>query len=315
MLRYENQGSFLWYVTRIRGSALERIKVRLIAVFLLSIALTYFVERRWADSPLSMGAISVMGLALGVFLGFRNNTSYDRFWEGRKLWGALVNTARSLARETLVFLGEPSDAPATTREAVAPLQRTQVYRLIAYVHSLRMHLRGEVNVDELGRYLEAEDIATVSSHHNVPNAIALLLADGFRAAAHSRTTSEYRWVELERRVIELTNIQGGCERILSTPIPHSYSILIHRIVALYVFALPFALVGSTHSFTPLVVLIVAYTFLGLDAVGNEIEDPFGKDLNDLPLTTLSRMIEVNLRQMLGETDVPPLLQPVDGFLE
>jgi putative membrane protein len=172
-----------------------------------------------------------------------------------------------------------------------------------------------MKLEELSPWLSAADRERVAQHQNTPNALLLLIAEGFQAAAQAGRTSEYRWVELERRVAELTDIQGGCERILGTPIPHSYSILMHRIVALYVFALPFALVGTTHLFTPLVVLMVAYTFLGLDAVGSEIEDPFGKDLNDLPLSTLSRMIEVNLREMLGESEIPPLLQPVDGYFE
>jgi len=113
----------------------------------------------------------------------------------------------------------------------------------------------------------------------------------------------------------MTNIQGGCERIKSTPIPFSYTALIHKIVALYCYGLPFGIVNETEWFTPVVVTIIAYAFFGLDAVGDEIEDPFGKDPNDLPLTTLSTMIEVNVRQRIGDTDLPALLKPVDNVLE
>ncbi len=114
---------------------------------------------------------------------------------------------------------------------------------------------------------------------------------------------------------EITGIQGACERIKSTPIPASYTVLIHRIVALYCLGLPFGIVTSVGALTPVVVAIVAYAFYGLDAVGSEIENPFGHDPNDLPLTALSRMIEVNLRQGLGEDELPPLLEPVDGILQ
>jgi putative membrane protein len=126
--------------------------------------------------------------------------------------------------------------------------------------------------------------------------------------------TDYRFVEIERRLQEMTDIQGGCERIRNTPIPFSYSILLHRIVAVYVFALPFGLVETIHWMSPVVVLIVAYTFLALDAVGDEIEDPFGFHANDLPLSSLSRMIEINLRQALGETDIPPMMLPDRGVL-
>src|SRR5690606_37389193 len=104
-------------------------------------------------------------------------------------------------------------------------------------------------------------------------------------------------------------VQGGCERIKNTPIPWSYTVLMHSIVAVYCFALPFGLVQTTKLLTPIVVALIAYAFLGLDAVGDELEEPFGHDYNDLPLTALSRTIEVNLLQQLGETELPPLLTP------
>ena len=120
---------------------------------------------------------------------------------------------------------------------------------------------------------------------------------------------------LEQSLTDLTDIQGACERIKSTPIPSSYTVLIHRIVALYTFSLPFGIVDAVGIATPVVVAIIAYAFFGLDAVGEEIEEPFGTDINDLPLSTLSRMIEINLRQTLGEAEVPDVLRPVDGVLD
>lgn len=120
---------------------------------------------------------------------------------------------------------------------------------------------------------------------------------------------------LEGSLTEITGVQGGCERIKATPIPASYTVLIHRIVATYAFALPLGIVDTVHLWTPVVVLLIAYAFYGLDAIGDEIEDPFGRDPNDLPLSTLSRMIEVNLRQRLRESDVPELLRPQRGILD
>ena len=113
----------------------------------------------------------------------------------------------------------------------------------------------------------------------------------------------------------LTDIQGACERIKGTPIPFSYTTLIHRITAVYCYALPFGLVDEVKVFTPFVCAIVAYAFFGLDVVGDEIEMPFGTDFNDLPLRAISRMIEVNLLQRLGEEDLPPLLKPINEFLD
>lgn len=306
MLDYGRPKSWLRLVFTVRGSALVRIRYRLIAVGTISLILTFLHEIGHIHTPLTLQALSLMGLALGIFLGFRNNTSYDRFWEGRRLWGALVNVSRTLTRDLLTVL------PRAENGGPSEQQRSQVYRMLAFVHALRMSLRDQVNAEEL-RPLLGDDVEKVRHHANLPNAILLTMANEHRRLTQERQLSEYWSVLLAERLSALSDIQGGCERIRNTPIPHSYSILIHSIVALYVFALPFGLVVSLHYFTPVVVLMVAYTFLGLDAVGDELEDPFGEDLNDLPLATICRTIEINLRQMLGEADVPPPLPADNGY--
>jgi len=307
MLDYGRPKSWLRLVFSVRGSALVRIRWRLFAVALISLVLTFLHEIGHIHTPLTLQALGLMGLALGIFLGFRNNTSYDRFWEGRRLWGTLVNVCRTYTRDLLTVL------PSAAGGGPSDIQRRQTYRVLAFVHALRMSLREQVDLGQMQTLLEPDEAKAAARHANLPNAVLLLMAAEHKKLAASGQVSEYWAVLLAERLSALSDVQGGCERIRHTPIPHSYSILIHSIVALYVFALPFGLVTSLHYFTPIVVLMVAYTFLGLDAVGDEIEDPFGDDLNDLPLATISRTIEINLRQMLGETDVPPPLGPVDGY--
>jgi putative membrane protein len=262
---------------------------------------------------------TLIGLALGIFLGFRNNTSYDRFWEGRKLWGALVNTTRTLTRQILTFVGEQpgagtGGAPAVDAEAVEKFRREMVHRLIAYVHCFRMHLRDQNHLSELSPMLTDTEIERLQGELNRPTAILQSMGYRFRDAWQRGWIHPMHLPVLEQSLTALTDIQGGCERIKSTPIPLSYTSLIHQIVAIYCFALPFGIVKTVGYLTPLVVGIVAYAFFGLDAIGDEIENPFGTDANDLPLSGLSRMIEVNLRQRLGEADLPPLLKPKGGLL-
>jgi putative membrane protein len=307
MLDYGRPKSWLRLVFSIRGSALVRIRYRLLAVGTISLLLTFLHEIDHIHTPLTLQSLSLMGLALGIFLGFRNNTSYDRFWEGRRLWGTLVNVSRTLTRDLLTIL------PPGEGGGISAAQRRQVYRIIAFVHALRMALRDQTDLESLQPLLESGDRLAVRDHTNLPNAIVLRMAAEHRALTLAGQLNEYWSVLLAERLATLTDVQGGCERIKNTPMPHSYSMLIHSIVALYVFALPFGLVGSLHYFTPLVVLMVSYTFLGLDTVGDELEDPFGEDLNDLPLSTIARTIEINLRQMLGEADVPPPYAPVNGY--
>lgn len=305
---------WLRQVATFRGSALRRIAPRILVVTGIATIITVLHEvYGWFPVSLTALPFSLIAVALGVFLGFRNNTSYDRFWEGRKLWGALVNTSRSLTRQTLTLV-----APADEKESKSDIRSLQielVHRVIAYVHLFRQHLRNEDALFEVEALLPSTELDALRDEINRPVAVLQRLGERIRDAYDRGWIHPMHVVTLEASLTEMTNIQGGCERIKSTPIPASYTILIHRIVAIYTFALPFGIVDTVGYYTPLVVMMIAYAFFGLDAVGDELEDPFGKDFNDLPLSTLSRMIEVNLRQRLGEHPLPPLLRSRNGVLE
>ena len=303
----------------IRGSALPKIRGRLLAVFLVACAVTVAAELYGAfhNTNLTAMPFTLISLALGVFLGFRNNTSYDRYWEGRRLWGRLVNDARSFARMTLTVIAHDASTGArASLEETRTLQRSLIYRLIAFTHALRLHLRNELSEPrELEPFLDAEELSALRVQRNVPMYLAQRISQ-LIAEARRLGVLRHRDVHLfENMLTDLVDVQGGCERIRSTPIPWSYTVLMHSIVAVYCFALPFGVVSTTHYLTPLVVLMIAYAFLGLDAVGDELEQPFGREDNDLPLDAISRTIEVNLRQPLDEPELPAMLAPTaDGIL-
>ncbi len=308
------RGNWWKQIATVRGTAVSRVWPRLLAVTLVATAVTVLHEH--IDLPiwrLSTIPFSLVAVALGIFLGFRNNTSYDRFWEGRKLWGQLVNTTRSLARQVQTFVGPQREAPGVGSEQQT-VHRELVYRVVAYVHAFRMHLRDEDEPVALEGLLPEDERRALQGQLNKPLAILRELGARFRDLWQQQHIHPLHLPVLEGSLTALTDIQGACERIKSTPIPASYTVLIHRIVALYTFTLPFGIVETVGFATPVVVAIIAYAFFGLDAVGEEIEEPFGTDVNDLPLSTLSRMIEINLRQTLGETELPPVLAPVDGVL-
>lgn len=328
-----------------RGSALQRIWRRLLFTTLVAGVVTFLdlelggvlmgeeVELGSTDhiffhEDLTKTPFTLVGLALGIFLGFRNNTSYDRFWEGRKLWGRMVNVSRTFTRQILTLIGpqpyeengvDRSDVSTTTEsldsEEVTEFHQEMVRRTAAYVHAFRMHLRDEFDPDFLKKLLPAEEVDALQDESNRPIAILQTLGDKIREAWLKGWVHSHHVRVLEESLTEMTGVQGACERIKATPIPFSYTVLIHRLVAVYCFALPFGIVNETLWYTPVVVLIVAYAFFGLDAVGDEIEDPFGKDPNDLPLTGLSTMIERNIRQRIGDEDLPELLKPVDDLLQ
>jgi putative membrane protein len=296
---------------QVRGSAFPRIRGRLFAVFVVACIVTYLSDHAQLHTDLTPLPFNLIGLALGVFLGFRNNAAYDRYWEGRRLWGRLVNDARSFARLALDLIDVRVTAqPTFTPEQVVEQRRELVYRVIAFTHALRMHLRGELDdLSSLRSFLPDAELEQLRAEHNVPLAIINRMGRLVSEARFAGVLNVHDVQLLENLLTDMMDVQGGCERIRATPIPWSYTLLIHSIVAAYCFTLPFGLVSTTKHLTPVVVLLIAYAFLGLDAVGDEIEDPFGKDDNDLPLVTLSRTIEVNLRQMLGERELPPLLSP------
>jgi ion channel-forming bestrophin family protein len=295
-----------------RGSTLPRIAGRLFAVFMVACAVTlHSYVSGGVKHDLSTVPFTLISLALGVFLGFRNNTSYDRYWEGRKLWGKLVNDSRTFARLTLNLIEADATASAALApEAVQQLQRELIYRVVAFAHALRLQLRNELSeLHELAPFLTPAELQAMSVQRNVPLFILQSLSTRV-ARARKLGVLRHRDVHLLENVLsDFSDVQGGCERIKSTPIPWSYTVLMHSIVAAYCFALPFGLIATVQLATPLVVVLIAYAFLGLDAVGDELEDPFGKDTNDLPLSAISRTIEVNLRQLLGEEELPPLLVP------
>ena len=299
-----------------RGSELPRTKFRIMGVAAMSIVVTILEELHDWHPKLTPLPFQLVGVALGIFLGFRNNASYDRWWEGRKLWGALVNTSRSAARQVLTLLGpQPGTETAPAPEALRALQVELVHRVIAFVHALRLALRDDPDMTDLKPFLPAEEIAALENERNRPYAINQGTAAKLQKAWRSGLLHAMHLPVLEGSLTSLTDIQGACERIKSTPIPFSYTTLIHRITAVYCYALPFGVVDSVNIYTPFVCIIVAYAFFGLDVVGEEIEMPFGRDYNDLPLRAISRMIEVNLRQRLGEEDLPPLHTPVNDFLD
>lgn len=320
MLVPEKRYSWLRLLVRYRGTALQRILGRLALVTLVALVVTFVdIKYTFFHPDITTIPFSLIGLALSIFLGFRNNSSYDRFWEGRKLWGQLVNTTRSLTRQIITLVGshpfEEGGVPSEVdQDQLTAFRKEMVYRLIGYVHAFRLHLRDQDKLDELVPFLSEPEIRALEREVNRPNAILTTLGERLREAWTKGWIHSFHMPLFEQSLISLTDLQGGCERIKATPIPLSYTVLIHQIVAIYCFALPFGIFKTVGVLTPVVVMFVSYSFFGLDAVGDEIENPFGFDPNDLPLVSISRNIEIGLRQRLGETDLPPPIKPKGGVL-
>lgn len=300
----------------LRGSIVLRIAPQIVLAALFSLLIAYGQSRFPADFPsFTLVPFSLIGLAFSIFLGFRNTASYDRYWEGRKLWGQLVIDARSLARQLLTLMG-PSRADGhagETAEAKA-FACEMVRKIIAFTYALKHHLRSSDAAADVTRFWPTADVSSLLKRGHVPDAILLSLSAELRQCRDREWLSDQMLRAMDERLTSLATVLAACERIRYTPLPFAYTLLLHRTAYLYCFLLPFGLVETIGMMTPLVVAIVSYTFFGLDALGDEIEEPFGDLPNDLPLDAISRTIEINLREAMGETDLPPPLKPVDYCL-
>ncbi|MDR7268180.1 putative membrane protein [Pelomonas saccharophila] len=317
ILRQRPSALQLFFV--LRGSILARIRGVLLANVLLAVIVTLghrALPRETLMLMLSPIPFSLMGLPLAVFLGFRNSSCYDRYWEARKLWGELVQRSRNLARQVLHLIDWPAP-PAEARD-LADMRVRLLLRTAAFCHALKALLRGRgQDVSGLQGLVAPAELATLgalASAHNRPAALMLNQGADLARCRRDGLLDGVRAVEIDATLSAMTAAAAGCERIRHTPLPFSYALLLHRTAYLYCFLLPFGLVDAIGLMTPLVVAIVAYTFFGLDALGDEIEEPFGTEANDLPLDAICRSIEIELRQALGDADTPPPLQPVDYLL-
>lgn len=250
---------------------------------------------RPAEIPLA--PFSFLGLALSVFLGFRNNACYDRWWEARKQWGDLIVQSRSFARESRALL-----SPST-------VQASMVRGVIGFAHVLAARLRDNDERTAVTPWLSAEKSEALKDKRNLPDALLCELNNDLVSCLRKGELSDILYEGLNARLLALSSIQAACERIRNTPTPFAYSLLLHRTAWLFCLLLPFGLVGEIGLMTPVVVAITAYTFFGLDALGDELEEPFGLTDNDLPLNALVRTIEIDLLESLGVTDLPPPLLP------
>lgn len=289
----------------LRGSIIPVIWKRVLGMVLLAVAVV-LLERHVPHTGVELGAIplTLMGLTLAIFLGFRNTVAYERWWEARTLWGELLIVVRNLARQTVSL---PDGLSAPERERM-------VHRLIAFAHALRHQLRGTAPGDEVSRWLTAEEAAALVDRPNPPNVLLGLIAQGYSQLHREQRLDPMLLANIDAQVTRLSYVLGGCERIQGTPIPFAYILLLHRTVYMYCLLLPFCLIGSVGWVTPLMVGVLSYTFFGLDALGDQIENPFDRLPNDLALDAMCRTVEIGLGELLGQRDLPPPLQPVDGIL-
>jgi putative membrane protein len=255
--------------------------------------------------------LSLFGSAIGIIVAFRNQSSYARWWEARTLWGALVNNSRSWARQVTTVMMPLNDAEAGE---LREYQRRLVYHEIAYVIALRQHLRGLEPWEELVPLLSEQEIGELRDQRNVPLAIQQQMGRLLRQCQERGWIDREHWRALDNNLDDLVDAQGGAERIKNTPMPKQYDYFPQLFVQIYCLLLPLGLVTNMGWYTPLGSTLVGFIFLALDKIGRDLEDPFENTIYDVPLTAITTTIEINLRQLLREKELPQGQKPVHGVL-
>ena len=269
----------------LRGSMVRDILYRIFSCVLFAIVVT-FIDRWYHPIGISERAHTMIGVALGLLLVFRTNAAYDRFWEGRKLWGSIVNASRNLARASVTLLA-----------AHPALLRGLIRHLAAFPYAAMQRLRGVHDLGACNGTL-GQGEATLRAAQHVPLALALRISAYLKEARDLGALGEYQHMVLDQNVEELVDLIGACERINNTPIPFAYVVHLRRALILYCATMPLALLPTFGWGTIPATLVLAYILFGIEEIGVEISDPFGTDDNDLPLEDICKNIQQNLMALI-----------------
>ncbi|KVP01235.1 hypothetical protein WJ83_14895 [Burkholderia ubonensis] len=290
---------FVW-----NGSVLQSIIPQLVFMAIVSTLAVFTNGRIFGEKiPLNTAPFTLFGLALAIFLAFRNNASFERFKEARHLWGDVLIASRTLTSQMRRYLPDHVDDA---------LRNQTIDLLIAFVYALKHQLRDTDPSDDLTRVLGRARTDALSGKVYKPVALLDEIRGNLaRMLARAPDAGTTRWM-VDEQINRLGNAVGGCERIASTPIPFAYSVLLHRTVYAYCVLLPFGLVDSTEFFTPLICVFISYTLIALEAIANEVAEPFSTAPNALALDAMARTIERSVLELCG-AELPKEVAPTDAY--
>ncbi|KVW28298.1 bestrophin family protein [Burkholderia ubonensis] len=290
---------FVW-----NGSVLQSIIPQLVFMAIVSTLAVFTNGRIFGEKiPLNTAPFTLFGPALAIFLAFRNNASFERFKEARHLWGDVLIASRTLTSQMRRYL--PDHVDDALRDQTIDL-------LIAFVYALKHQLRHTDPADDLTRVLGRARTDALSGKVYKPVALLDEIRGNLaRMLARAPDAGTTRWM-VDEQINRLGNAVGGCERIASTPIPFAYSVLLHRTVYAYCVLLPFGLVDSTEFFTPLICVFISYTLIALEAIANEVAEPFSTAPNALALDAMARTIERSVLELCG-AELPKEVAPTDAY--
>ena len=291
--QYEQQKQWFQELGRWQGSVIPAILPKVFLFMVMSWGITgLYVQGINLALPIKSGLIP--SIVLGLLLVFRTNTAYDRFWEGRKLWGSLINKVRNLSRLIWVAVQEKNHEDR--------LAKKQALRLLeAFAIAMKLHLRGDKVNQELVPLMSPDFYEALQQINHPPLEIAFWISDYLQQQLNHHRINPYQLNAMFQLLDDMVDTLGACERILKTPIPAAYASHLKQLVFLYCLTLPFELVDQLVWFTAPLVGLVSFAIFGIEAIGAEIENPFGYDANDLPLDQICQTIQRNLEDLIRFT--------------
>ncbi len=266
----------------------EIIVITLYTILIAVLYTTYHASR--ITIPIAVPAI--LGTVISLLLGFRSNQAYDRWWEARHIWGAIVNDSRTLGRQVMNFTSGGFD-----NENIKAFQDRMIRRQIAWTYCLGHALRGQPSGKILKKYLDQHDTEYVAGVDNIPSALLDLMGRDLRLALEEGWINRFQQVEIDKTLSRLCEAMGKCERIKNTVFPSTYSLYIHLSLLLFIAMLPFSVIEYFGFFEVPVVVAIASAFLLIEKMAIHLQDPFENKPTDTPMTTIAKAIETNLMQL------------------
>ena len=250
---------------------------------------------------IKMSIATVLGFAVALLLGFRTSASYDRWWEARKIWGGIINDSRTLTRQAIGF--------TTHKGEFADEVKQMVSYQIALVLSLKNSLRNLDPLKETKPFLSKDEVKYLESKNNKPNEILKLLITLISKLKVSGKIDSYQQVSLDKTVNDLCDQIGKAERIKNTVFPTHYKSYTHIGLMIYTVMLPFGMLYSSGPFVILICLLVSFFFNMLESIAAFLQDPFMNRESDIPMSSICRTIEINLKELVGDSDIPEPISP------
>ena len=320
------------------------LKVILFSIWSSIVVLFFlFMDQHGWDISMPLAPLGTIGVAVAFYVGFKNNQAYDRFWEARKIWGGIVNVSRSWGNQVISYVSAATESDEVDRQEVLEVHKTLIYRHMGWLTALRCQLRRktpwgfqptgsakrfmqptdpEALRQQAIEFLVEEELPLICSSKNSATQILRFQGEHLRRLIEGKPKliEEFRFISMMDLITEMYTLQGKCERIKNTPFPRQYAYFSNVFVWIFSILMPFGIVGEFNDRPELIWLtvplsvVIAWIFLTMEKVGDSSEDPFENFVNDVPMTALCRTIEIDLKQMIGEDELPDPVAPVNDIL-